>query len=81
MGKREIKEVKVDEVKVTTHLKSSNMGRPIKFKKPIAVKVNMSFTDGQSEAIDKRMQEEGFTVRLDYIRSLFSKDIKDFNDL
>jgi hypothetical protein len=53
-------------------------GRPRKFKEPLAANVKIGFTQEQLTKIDKRMDELGLTVRLDYLRSLIKKDISDF---
>jgi len=70
------------DLEITTKEKTRRvMGRPKKFKKELTIKLNLPLTDGQAQAIDEIRNKKGYTVRLDYIRSLLRADIPNFDDL
>lgn len=85
MAKRKIEAVKIDDLNVSIETKeiqrNTNMGRPKKFNKKLTKPINIYFSDGQVEAIDKKVAEIGFSARSDYFRKLFRADIPNFDDL
>jgi hypothetical protein len=85
MAKRKIEAVKIDDLNVSIETKeiqrNTNIGRPKKFNKKLTKPINIYFSDGQVEAIDKKVAEIGFSARSDYFRKLFRADIPNFDDL
>lgn len=84
MAKRKIEAVQIDDLNVTVETKeiqkNSNIGRPKKFNKKLTKPINIYFSDGQLEAIDKRVSEIGFGARVDYFRKLLRTDIPNFDE-
>lgn len=85
MAKRKIEAVMIDDLNVSIETKeiqrNTNIGRPKKFNKKLTKPINIYFSDGQVEAIDKKVAEIGFSARSDYFRKLFRADIPNFDDL
>ena len=85
MAKRKIEAVMIDDLNVSIETKeiqrNTNIGRPKKFNKKLTKPINIYFSNGQVEAIDKKVAEIGFSARSDYFRKLFRADIPNFDDL
>ncbi len=85
MAKRKIEAEMIDDLNVSIETKeiqrNTNIGRPKKFNKKLTKPINIYFSDGQVEAIDKKVAEIGFSARSDYFRKLFRADIPNFDDL
>lgn len=81
--KQNIDDLVVIETKITepTQTQAGQAGRPSKFAKKLNTKITLAFSDGQLKAIDDRVKELGFSVRLDYIRKLLRADIPNFDEL
>ena len=72
MAKRKIEAVKIDDLNVSIETKeiqrNTNIGRPKKFNKKLTKPINIYFSDGQVEAIDKKVAEWQGTDMSKFIR-------------